>query len=164
MRTSTKQILFRTVTTPTVVVRIIHYLLPVMVCLTLTACGDSSVPNSGAVSAPGVRLTSCKVEGGPATRAQLEQGLRTAVLGMSAAYTNLLNTTPQLKGHFRGILRVEPDGTVLNFADIHSEFSPPLAKQALINLMGASFGPGCRFPTVGNVLRLQIDCELAPGI
>jgi len=164
MRTKTKQILFRTVTALTVVVRIICYLLAVVVCLTLTACRDSSALNNGAVSAPGVRLTSCEVKGGHASGAQLEQGLMTAVQGMSAAYTNLLNTTPQLKGHLRGILRVEPDGTVLNFSDIHSEFTPSSAKQALIDLIRASFGPRCRFPTVGNVLSLQIDFELAPGI
>lgn len=163
MKTKTKKIHFRTLTTRAVVVPIIRYLLAIVICLTLTACGDSRAPNNEAVSAQGVHLTSCKVQEGQATKAQLEQGLKAAAQGMSVAYAELRKTTPQLKGNLRGIVRIKPDGTVLSFADIHSEFIPILSKQALSDFIGASFGPSCRFPSVGSALTLQVDFELEPG-
>jgi outer membrane murein-binding lipoprotein Lpp len=162
MKIKAKEILIR-LTTRAIDIPIVRFLLAVVVCLALTGCQNSRAPNTEAVSAQGVQLTSCKAQEGHATKAQLEQGLKAAAQGMSAAYAELQKTTPQLKGHLRGIVRIKPDGTVLSFTDIHSEFMPILSKQAFSDFIGAGFGPSCRFPSVGSALALQVDFELEPG-
>ena len=94
----------------------IRFLLTIGLCLAVTSCRDSS----NAVSPKGVRLVSFEDLRGQTTKAQLKEGMQSLAEGVSAAYDELRKTYPQLKGHLRGCLMTKPDGTVLNFADIHS--------------------------------------------
>jgi hypothetical protein len=116
-----------------------------------------------AISAKGVRLVSFEDQRGQTTKAQLKEGMQSLADGVSAAYGELRKTYPQLKGHLRGNLRTKPDGTVLNFADIHSQFTPVLPPKAFSDFVGGSFGSNPRFPAVGSGLYLMIDFQLEPN-
>ena len=116
-----------------------------------------------AISAEGVRLVSFEDQRGQTTKAQLKEGMQSLAEGVSAAYGELRKTYPQLKGHLRGSLRTKPDGTVLNFGDIHSQFTPVLPPEAFSELIRGSFGAHPRFPAVGSGLYLTIDFQLEPN-
>jgi hypothetical protein len=129
-------------------------LLAIAVC-----CGRTGA----AISAKGVRHVSFEDQRGQTTKAQLKEGMQSLADGVSAAYGELRKTYPQLKGHFRGSLHTKPDGTVLNFTDIHSQFTPVLPPEAFSKLIRGIVGASPRFPAVGSGLYLAIDFQLEPN-
>jgi hypothetical protein len=116
-----------------------------------------------AVSAPGVRLVSFEDQRGQTSKAQLKEGMQSLADGVSAAYGELRKTYPQLKGHLRVILQTKPDGTVLNFSDIDSQFTPVLPPEAFKEFLIGSFGSNARFPAAGSRLYLRVDFQLEPN-
>ena len=140
----------------------IRSLLTIGVCLALASCGRSSAPTGNAVSAPEVRLVSVEIQSGQATQSQLKEGMQSVAKEVSLAFADLRKTYLQLNGRLRGNLRIKPDGTVLSFTDMHSQFTPVLPPKAFADFVGGSFGPNCRFPVLGNTLVLTIDVQLEP--
>jgi len=131
-----------------------------LVLLAIAVCRGRT---SAAISAKGVRHVSFEDQRGQTTKAQLKEGMQSLAEGVSAAYGELRKTYPQLKGHLRGNLRTKPDGTVLNFSDIHSQFTPVLPPNAFSEFIRGSFGTNPRFPAVGSGLYLTIDFQLEPN-
>ena len=89
--------------------------------------------------------------------------MQTLAEGVSAAYGELRKTYPQLKGHLRGNLQIKPDGTVLNFTDVDSQFTPVLPPKAFGEFIGGSFEVNPKFPAVGSGLLLTTDFQLEPN-
>jgi hypothetical protein len=134
--------------------------LAVLVCVALTSCTKSSTPANVTVSAPGVRLTSFKVEAGKVTDEHLKAGLQSAAEALSAVCAESRKNHPQLKGHLRGTFHIEANGTVRMFAESGSEIEPPEAKNVSTDFVGATFGRKWKFPEIGNDLLLTIDYEI----
>ena len=137
-----------------------RYFLAVSACVVLASCGKPSAPANITASAPGVRLTSFKVEAGEATGEQLRAGLQSAAEALSVVCAESRKTHPQLKGHLRGTFHIEANGTVRMFAERGSEMTPPEAKNVSDDFVGATFGGKWKFPRVGSDLLLTIDYEI----
>jgi len=142
--------------------RMLRYLLALAIGFGLTSCGESGTGSSVSVTAPGVRLTSFKVEAGKISKAQLKQGLQAAADTLSAVYAQVRKAHPQLKGHLRGMFHIEPDGKPRIFAEQNSEFTPAEGKSVSQDFIGATFGGKWQFPRVGNDLMVTVDFELTP--
>ena len=138
---------------------VLRPILPLVICLALTSCKQSS---KGPMSATGVRLVSCKVDAGRIPSAQLNQGLQSAADALSAVYAEARKTRPKLKGHLRGTAQVEASGTVRMFAERNSEFTPPEGKSVSEDFVGATMAGKWKFPPIGQDAMVSFDFELAP--
>lgn len=140
----------------------IRYPLILGLCLVLTSCRNANVPTAVAVSAQGVRLVSFQFQSGETTQVHLQDGMQKVAEEVSTAYAVLNKTYPKLSGNLRGTLRIKPDGTILSFTDIHSEFTPILPQKTFSDFVAASFRPNCRFPEGERGFTLLIDFWLEP--
>src|ERR1041385_701571 len=116
--------------------RIPQWIGAIALCFALASCSDSTKVSA---SASGVRLAAFKVESGAATNEQLKEGLQSAADVLSSLYAEAKKSHSELKGHLRGTLHVEKDGTVKMFAERDSEFTPPGDKKISEDFVVATF-------------------------